>query len=419
MLCACGATCARGPLLITDPTSAPARLCVCPPLQAERAPGWSPHARGSICGLNPGVTGPGILLATLESVALQLAQIESLLRQVTGDDGPPTPLIASGGALAENPLWRQLIADATGKPLRMRVVRGVPGQGKNLGGAAFAKLGVRMVEDDRRGVGALGAYEVGEECARGAAVLAAEALGRRAWRARACELGKLRAEDAQAAPCADARGGPQAAGVLQAVGDNLSAGGVARDAMGADVPRRPRAMSMPGIGGAPAEFTVRPVVAQVPALRPKLPPAAQVPAGIGDTPIEFMVRPVVAQVPTLRPKLPPRGSAASIRRTLSAQALTDMPQNVLRAKQKGGTGAQGHSEAAAQGRVLQEPLRFTTAAEAVAAVAAAKGGGTAEGLTVLVEHIPNSGSHAMLQQQNLRQQRLYRALLAAQLDRAT
>jgi hypothetical protein len=308
-----------------------------------------------------------------------------LLRQVTGDDGPPTPLIASGGALAENPLWRQLIADATGKPLRMRVVRGVPGQGKNLGGAAFAKLGVRMVEDDRRGVGALGAYEVGEECARGAAVLAAEALGRRAWRARACELGKLRAEEAQVAPCADARGGPQAADVLQATADDLSAGGVARDAMGADVPRRPRAMSMPGIGGAPAEFTVRPVV---------------------------------AQVPTLRPNLPPRGSAASIRRTLSAQALTDMPQNVLRAKQKGGTGAQGHSETAAQGRVLQEPLRFTTAAEAVAAVAAAKGGGTAEGLTVLVEHLPNSGSHAMLQQQNLRQQRLYRALLAAQLDRA-
>jgi gluconokinase len=111
-------------------------LTVLPFFAGERAPGWAGHARATIHGLSLATTALDILQAGLEAVAYRIALVYQRLRAVL----PGEPLIvASGGALLGSPATLQIVADAIGRPVS---VSGVP-----------------------------------EASARGAALLALEALG--------------------------------------------------------------------------------------------------------------------------------------------------------------------------------------------------------------------------------------------------
>jgi hypothetical protein len=54
-----------------------------------------------------------------------------------GGGGVVAPLVASGGALAKNPLWRQLIADACGRPLLLPHCQGLKSDVATLTGVAL------------------------------------------------------------------------------------------------------------------------------------------------------------------------------------------------------------------------------------------------------------------------------------------
>lgn len=102
-------------LLHVDRTAIPDRdprehgLVLLPQLGGDRSPGWRPDARGAIAGLTYETTPGDLLQAALEGVAVRLAELAAPLGVET--------VVASGGALRESALWRQLVADALGVPL--------------------------------------------------------------------------------------------------------------------------------------------------------------------------------------------------------------------------------------------------------------------------------------------------------------
>jgi gluconokinase len=85
-----------------------------PSLAGERSPHWPLVASGAVTGLQAD-TGPvDIAQALLEAAVCGLADaVESL----EGAVGHPLELVGSGRALAASAVWRQLVADATGRPL--------------------------------------------------------------------------------------------------------------------------------------------------------------------------------------------------------------------------------------------------------------------------------------------------------------
>ncbi len=104
-------------------------LTVLPFLRGERSPGWATHATMTVHGLT-GETGPAhILRAGLEAVALRLRAVVERLAPFLA---PQAPGMASGGALAALPLWRQILADVLG-----RVVHHVEGDVATARGAAL------------------------------------------------------------------------------------------------------------------------------------------------------------------------------------------------------------------------------------------------------------------------------------------
>jgi gluconokinase len=111
-------------------------LTALPFLAGERSPGWRPEARAAIAGLSLDTGSIDIARALLESVAFRLAEVYDRLRPLASADHI---VVGSGGALARSPAWTQIVADALGVPIA-------------LGGDA-------------------------EASARGAALLALEALG--------------------------------------------------------------------------------------------------------------------------------------------------------------------------------------------------------------------------------------------------
>lgn len=111
-------------------------LTVLPFLAGERSPGWAGHARATVHGLTLASTPLDILRAGLEAVAYRVGLVFDLLRPLMPED---VQVVASGGALVNSPLWLQMMADVLGRPVAVS--------------------------------------QVGEASARGAALLALEALG--------------------------------------------------------------------------------------------------------------------------------------------------------------------------------------------------------------------------------------------------
>jgi gluconokinase len=103
-------------------------------LGGERSPGWHQYAQGAIHGLTFETTPLDLRQAALEGVAFRFAEIAELMPEVE-------EIVATGGALLNDPDWLQIMADALARPLRRSEVREA-----SLRGAAVVAL-ERLGED--------------------------------------------------------------------------------------------------------------------------------------------------------------------------------------------------------------------------------------------------------------------------------
>lgn len=99
------------------------------------APHWDPYARGTMVGLTRGTTRAHIARATLESIALQSAE---LLTCMNADSGIALTELRVDGGAARNDLLMQMQADLLGVP----VVRPRVSESTALGAAGLAGLAV-------------------------------------------------------------------------------------------------------------------------------------------------------------------------------------------------------------------------------------------------------------------------------------
>ena len=99
------------------------------------APYWDPNARGMIVGLTRGTGLAELARATLESIALQVADV---LEAMAADSGEPVRALRVDGGAAANDLLLQLQADLLGIPVERPVVA----ETTALGAAYLAGLAV-------------------------------------------------------------------------------------------------------------------------------------------------------------------------------------------------------------------------------------------------------------------------------------
>ena len=116
-------------------------LTALPFLAGERSPGWRPEARAAVTGLSLDTGAVEITRALLESVAFRLAEVYDRLSPLAAVDHV---LVASGGALAHSPTWAQIVTDALGVP----VAQGGDAEASARGAALLAleALGVAVQE---------------------------------------------------------------------------------------------------------------------------------------------------------------------------------------------------------------------------------------------------------------------------------
>ena len=104
---------------------------------SERSPGWAGDARATIHGLSLATRPEDIARAGLEAVALRIALVYNHLRGIL----PAEPqVVAGGGALLSSPAWQQIIADALGVPIAISAIREASARGAAL--LALEALGV-------------------------------------------------------------------------------------------------------------------------------------------------------------------------------------------------------------------------------------------------------------------------------------
>jgi gluconokinase len=104
-------------------------LTIVPHLAGERAPGWRDGRRGAISGLRLDTTAVEVVRAALESVALRLAAVYTLLAPCAASGHT---VIASGAALGHSRAWTQIIADAIGRPITWSIEPEATGRGAAL-----------------------------------------------------------------------------------------------------------------------------------------------------------------------------------------------------------------------------------------------------------------------------------------------
>ena len=91
-------------------------LTILPFLRGERAPGWATEATLTISGMTPATTPAHIVRAAFEAIAFRFRLIYDRLRPQLA---PGSEIVASGGALQENAVWRQILADVLGTPVHL------------------------------------------------------------------------------------------------------------------------------------------------------------------------------------------------------------------------------------------------------------------------------------------------------------
>jgi gluconokinase len=103
-------------------------LTFLPFLGGERSPGWDPDATGTITGLTFDTTAADIRQAALEGVGFRFAAIAELMPEIE-------EIVATGGALVQDPRWVQIMADALARPVTVSGIKEA-----SLRGAAVAAL---------------------------------------------------------------------------------------------------------------------------------------------------------------------------------------------------------------------------------------------------------------------------------------
>ena len=91
-------------------------LTALPFFAGERSPGWRADARAAIAGLSLDTGAVEVTRALLEAVAFRLADIYDRLRPLAGADHV---VVGSGGALGHSAVWAQIITDALGVPIAL------------------------------------------------------------------------------------------------------------------------------------------------------------------------------------------------------------------------------------------------------------------------------------------------------------
>lgn len=104
-------------------------LTVLPFWAGERSLGWHAGARAAITGMNLHTTPAEILRASLEAVAFQFAGVYDIL---IAQFPSATQIVASGGALAGDPAWAQIMADSMGTPITTSRVGEATSRGAGL-----------------------------------------------------------------------------------------------------------------------------------------------------------------------------------------------------------------------------------------------------------------------------------------------
>jgi glycerol kinase len=109
-------------------------VVVVPAFAGLGAPHWDPEARGAIFGLTQGTTAAHLARATLEGIALQVAD---LLGVMEADTGTPLGALRVDGGAAASDLLMQLQADVLGIPVERPALT----ETTALGAAYLAGLG--------------------------------------------------------------------------------------------------------------------------------------------------------------------------------------------------------------------------------------------------------------------------------------
>ncbi len=132
-------------------------LTLLPFLEGERSPGWAGGARGVIYGLTGATTSLEIVRAALEAVACRLCLVYEALRPYLARGHE---IIVGGGAVQASPLWLQILADVLGRPVHLHPEKEVSSRGAALLAAAalgrsegprpLSSLPVRSVRPDPR-----------------------------------------------------------------------------------------------------------------------------------------------------------------------------------------------------------------------------------------------------------------------------
>jgi len=112
-------------------------LTVLPFLAGERSPGWRGNARATIHGISQATAPLEILQAGMEAVACRIALVFEILAKILPDD---LRIVAGGGAIHSSPAWLQIITDVLGRPSGVTDIREESARGAAL--LAFEALGI-------------------------------------------------------------------------------------------------------------------------------------------------------------------------------------------------------------------------------------------------------------------------------------
>ncbi|PZG00014.1 gluconokinase [Micromonospora deserti] len=112
-------------------------LIMLPYLLSERAPNWSALPRGAYVGLTHGHRRAHLVRAALEGVCQQLALVLASVRAA----GNEVREIRAGGGFARSPLWRQMLADVLGMPVRFPAGR----EGSSFGAALLGMQALGLI----------------------------------------------------------------------------------------------------------------------------------------------------------------------------------------------------------------------------------------------------------------------------------
>ncbi|MEU5722676.1 gluconokinase [Micromonospora sp. NPDC047738] len=113
-------------------------LIMLPYLLSERAPHWSAVPRGTYVGLTHGHRREHLVRAALEGVCQQLALVLTSVRAA----GNEVREVRASGGFARSPLWRQILADALGMPVRFPAGH----QGSSFGAALLGMQALGLIE---------------------------------------------------------------------------------------------------------------------------------------------------------------------------------------------------------------------------------------------------------------------------------